>query len=154
FNSYSESSNRPSTHSRTSNLEWFVQDNWKVTRRLTLDYGMRFYWIPPISDRDKNVSGFVLSSFDPARQVQLIRPAVVNGVRSGVDPVRGTVYPASLIGAIAPGTGDPSNGMVVPKGNSGYPSTLIEDRGVHFAPRFGFSYDPFGKGQTAIRSGF
>ena len=25
-----------------NNVEWYVQDNWKMTPRLTLDYGMRF----------------------------------------------------------------------------------------------------------------
>ena len=42
FNAYTETSSRPFGHYRLNTVEWFVQDNWKATRRLTLDYGMRF----------------------------------------------------------------------------------------------------------------
>ena len=27
------------------NIEWYLQDNWKASSKLTLDYGVRFYWI-------------------------------------------------------------------------------------------------------------
>src|SRR5262249_3319596 len=32
---------------RSWNVEWYVQDNWRATRKLTLDYGIRFYWVQP-----------------------------------------------------------------------------------------------------------
>ncbi|MEK7407844.1 MAG: carboxypeptidase regulatory-like domain-containing protein [Acidobacteriota bacterium] len=154
FDSYTEASTRPFVHLRMSNVEWFVQDNWKVHKRLTLDFGMRFAWVQPMFERENRIAGFAPERFDPARQVQLIRPATVNGQRSGVHPVTGAVYPAVFIGAIAPGTGDVANGMVVPSNDGGYPRSLIADRGIHYAPRFGFSFDPIGKGKTAVRGGF
>ena len=35
---------------RSWNVEWYIQDNWRVNRKLTLDYGIRFYYIQPQYD--------------------------------------------------------------------------------------------------------
>ena len=71
FSSYTETSKRVWYKMRSSNVEWFVQDTWKVTRRLTLDYGMRFYVIGPQYDADDQISGFLPERYDPSKQVQL-----------------------------------------------------------------------------------
>jgi hypothetical protein len=44
-------------------LEFFAQDSWKVTRRLTLEYGLRVSHLPPWIDRE----GFGFSIFDQSR---------------------------------------------------------------------------------------
>ena len=153
FLNYTESSRSGGVHARSLNVEWFAQDNWKVNRQLTLDYGLRFSIIRPIYERDNLVSAFSSARFDPNAQVRLIQPRLVGGARAGVDPVTGTVYSSSLIGAIVPGSGDVSNGMGVP-GTNGVPRGLIDDRGVQYAPRIGFAWDVLGKGRTALRGGF
>ena len=154
FNSYTEASDRPFAHFRLSNIEWFVQDNWRLTRRFTLDVGMRFYMVRPLYEDNNLVSGFVPSRFDPAAQPQLIMPFVSGGKRVGRHPVTGEIFPISSIGAIAPGTGDPTNGMVHTGADPSVPRSLIEDRGVHYSPRIGFAWDVFGTGKTAVRGGF
>jgi hypothetical protein len=155
FNNYSEgSAQRGYLHYRVNNVEWYVQDNWKVSRRLTLDYGMRFYVIQPLYERDNLLSGFVPARYNASKPMQLVVPRMVNGARVGVDPVTGVSYPNNYIGAIAPSSeGSLYNGMVTGRDPS-YPRTLYESRGLQYGPRVGFAYDPFGKGNTALRGGF
>ncbi len=67
---------------------------------MTLDYGARFYWFEPFWAVDNQMAGFVPGRFDPAKQVQLIGPALDAGRRVGKHPVTGQIYPAALIGFI------------------------------------------------------
>ncbi|MGB9606614.1 MAG: hypothetical protein ACPL88_12130, partial [Bryobacteraceae bacterium] len=152
FNSYTEISGPAWMRQRTGGREFFLQDNWKVTRKLVLDYGLRMYYTLPITERDNFMAGFVAGLYDPGRAPQLIQPAKIGGKRVGVHPVSGQIYAVAQIGAIAPGVGNPYNGMVV-GGEGGYPRALVKTRGLQWGPRFGFAYDLFGDGKTAVRGG-
>jgi hypothetical protein len=154
FNSYSEASLRTYSLYRYTQLEWYAQDSWKATKRLNLEYGVRFYSSPAAHD----VRNF-LTTFDPSQYslntaAVMYRPGIdpATGKRAAIDPRTGAVAPVPYIGLFVPGSGNYAPGMVI-GGQDGVPDGLYTTP-LSVAPRFGFSYDPKGDGKTAIRGGF
>ena len=154
FTNYSEASAQPRAQFRYTNLEWFAQDSWRVSSRLTLEYGLRFYHQTPEYDARKQLSSFVPSLYDPAKAPVLLRPGFnASGARVAVDPLTGAAFPDVYVGTYVPGVGDPAIGMRV-GGIDDFPLAMHTVPSVLVAPRFGFAFDPFGRQRTALRGGF
>jgi hypothetical protein len=136
---------------RYTNVEWYIQDTWKVTRRLTLDYGLRFQWIQPQFDAGLQTATFLPNRYDPKQGVRLYYPTLVNGTKAAIDRLTGDLQPGTSVGKIVPNSGNILDGIA--KAGVDVSKYLIKDRGIHYAPRFGLAYDLTGKQQVVLRAG-
>ena len=167
FNTFNQASDYIIGQYRYNNVEFYAQDNWKVTGRLTFDYGMRFYLIQPQFDEALQTGNFLPDRFSAANAPLLYRPICIGANPCG-DPNRRAVDPRLLvpgftpttsntlagvfIGRLVPNTGSITNG-VLQAGKDGLPQGVYDNRGLHFAPRFGFAYDLRGDQSMVIRGG-
>jgi hypothetical protein len=152
FRTYSESNSRLPYQARNNLFEWFAQDTFKVNRKFTLDYGVRFSHTTPWYVGKGLGAEFVKSRYDTSQVPPFYQPAVgPGGVEVAKNPVTGQLAPAAYIGAFT--SPFSYTGMVLSSDKS-YPQGFREQHGVQTAPRIGFAYDPWGDGKTAIRGGF
>jgi hypothetical protein len=167
YNQFTQASDYIIGKYRYNNIEWYVQDNWKVNNRLTLDYGMRFYWIQPQYDEDLQTGNFLPDKWSRADAPLLYRPVCLNNAnpcsganRRAVDPrllvpgfipSTGNTIEGVYIGRLVPNTGKITNGVF--QAGQGIPEGVYDNRGVHFAPRFGFAFDVLGEQSLVIRGG-
>jgi hypothetical protein len=151
YQQYTETSRYGDTHNRQFWSEWYAQDTWQASPRLTVDYGIRFLWYTPYWRPDAQIANFDPATFDPAQAPRLYMPALVNGTRVAYDPVSGQVLNQIYIGAYVPNTGNQANGMVL-QTDPGVPRGFRDTLAPQPEPRVGFTWDLAGEGKMAIHS--
>ncbi len=109
--------------------EAFAQDNWRVSRRVTLDLGIRFYHLGPWKDYRNNAVAFVPSTYNPAAAERIFYPYCTVSTATAACPTNtaATIYqyawdksqnPNALVGTGNGGVGNmyPTylSGLLVP----------------------------------------
>jgi hypothetical protein len=114
---------------RRSTYDFFLQDDWKVTPRLTLTLGLRYDLHPGWQERSDRLAIFDIASG---------RIVVPDGGVANVSPLLPTGYVD-----------------VVTAGSLGLPGrSIVRTDRNNIAPRVGFAYKPFGNSETVVRGGY
>jgi hypothetical protein len=120
---------RPYIHGKI--LAPYIQDTWKVSKHVTVNYGLRITYMPlPYAQNQFE------SMFDPATYNIAQAPIVNAG---------GTITPTANY--------NPLNGIIV-NGENGIPRNFGTGKDWYLDPTVGFAWDVFGDGKTALRGGF
>jgi Carboxypeptidase regulatory-like domain len=124
-------------HWVNNNYGAYVNDNWHITPRLTLNLGLRYDAMPHAFERYNQFANFVPADYNPS----LGNPVLADG----------TLNPASLT---------PFNGAsfylngIKEAGVNGFPHGVVKNDYNTIQPRVGFAYNLFGDGKTVLRGGF
>ncbi len=141
--SYSQPQSMAIRHYVNQTTSGYVNDNWKVSSRLSLQLGLRYDALPHAWERNDD-----LENFDPSQYVNT--PVTWSATTSGaIDPASPGVQTPLGFG----GTSYYLNGMVIP-GKNGVPHGAVTNDYKTWQPRLGFAEDIFGNGKTVLRGGF
>jgi hypothetical protein len=133
---------QPDTDFYGHSLGFYVQDDWKVTPRLTLNYGFRYEYHPMFLDHLNNLANFV------PNYTSTINGQVVNGAVIIPNAAAISILNPQFVQAIAPTPIFVASQLGINE-NLRY-SNFKGD----WAPRFGFAWRPLGNDKTVIRGGY
>ncbi len=120
---------RPNAYIRSTQQGFYVQDEFKVNRRLTLTYGIRYEYQSPWVEKFDRLTSFT--------------------IKTGSVVTAGTTIPTDLVPAVA------AQLPIVTAAAAGLPTrSLMKNDTANWSPRFGLAYRPFGDDKTVFRLGY
>jgi hypothetical protein len=125
-------------HWRNWEVGAYAQDDWKVSRRLTLNLGLRYDLYTRHKELDNLATTFLLGPGSEFVQ-QVHNASQPFGTGTCIAPVN--EFNAVLAGECGPGGFGPTKQLSTGDHNN-------------FGPRVGFAWDMFGDGKTSMRGGF
>jgi hypothetical protein len=149
FQTYTEAAYDPMGHYRYTEPGAFVDDSWKVSRKLSINLGLRYEYMMPLYSAGNNLANFVPSLYNPATAVKMNSSGnVVAGsgnIYDGMQRVANGI--GSNLAYLVPNANNPAV-LAVPDGG---PRGMYNGQST-WQPRFGFAYAVADK--TVIRGGF
>jgi Carboxypeptidase regulatory-like domain/TonB-dependent Receptor Plug Domain len=153
FQNYQEGETDQEWRARYWQYEFYAQDNWRVSPKLTIDIGVRYNIIAPLYSALNNFSTFDPARFDPSRAPTVLASdgSIVpnTGISTNGIVIFGDGFPDAARGLI-PAADDPAAAALF----AGLPRGGVKTEYSNIGPRLNFAYDVFGNGRTAVRGGF
>ncbi len=121
FTNYNERDKRRDYYIFHWLTEGYAQDTWRMTPRLTLDYGVRITHNGSLYDTRGYNAAFDPAQYNPSRAPTLFTPYCTTGVagdqscssskRAALNPLTGAIVPQAFAGTVVPGSGSIANGQ-------------------------------------------
>jgi hypothetical protein len=148
-NDYKQAQQPYTRHYYSNTTSGYVQDNWHVTPRLSLQIGFRYDAMPQTVERQN-----LLGNFDQDKYVQGAGSAPLWDVDGTICGAKSATC-SGVSPALYTYNGIPSyiNGIDI-AGLEGTPRGTVKNDYNTLQPRIGFSEDLFGNGKTILRGGF
>ena len=153
FYQYTEADTNREGWYRFTQIEGYVQDDWKASGRVTLNLGFRYQYMQPQYSVLQNAVLF-LPQYYELKKAPAINPSNGLILPGNYDPYNGLVLGGTDFPPAAKARIPQANDPAVRALFRGIPKALAYTYWGTWGPRLGFAYDLTGRQKTALRGGF